>query len=115
MSTESRDEVLKVVGNVTGESKLQQNDDGISQDVTVRSSVGTLEDIKLLNPVKLSPYRSFPEIDQVESQYVLRIQKDRDDIRFALFEVDGKRWKREAIHKIRDYLIGNLDKVTVIA
>lgn len=115
--TKDRAAVLAQVGNVKDESRLQSEDDGISQNATVKTGVGTLADEKLKNPVKLAPFNSFPEIKQVECQYVLRMQKSpRGGVEFALFEAEGKRWELEAIHRIRDFLKDNLSKdISIIA
>ena len=38
-------------------------DDGVSQQVTVKTGVASLENAKVPNPVELAPYRTFPEVE----------------------------------------------------
>lgn len=55
------------------------------------------------NPVYLKPFRTFTEITQPESAFVLRM-RESGGIQVALFEADGGAWKNEAILAIKDYL-----------
>lgn len=108
--------VLSDAGNVVGEARLNQNDDGVTQQITVNSSIGRKSDKVLKNPVILAPYRTFPEITQIQSPFVFRMKKIQDECHFALFECDGEKWKLDAIHAIRDYLKEKLgDKASIIA
>ncbi|PKL35851.1 MAG: hypothetical protein CVV44_20245 [Spirochaetae bacterium HGW-Spirochaetae-1] len=111
-----RADVMKDAGKVAGESRLNQSDDGITQQVTVKESIGRMVDKPLMNPVQLAPYRTFPEIDQIVSPFVFRMKKTDMGIAFALFECDGDKWKLDAIHAIRNYLKEKLgDKASIIA
>ncbi|MEB9782308.1 hypothetical protein P4K16_30685, partial [Bacillus cereus] len=53
------------------------------------------------NPVQLSPYRTFVEVEQPESKFVFRM---REGARCGLFEADGGAWKLEAMNNIKEYL-----------
>ena len=65
--------------------------------------------------VRLSPYRTFREIEQPESQFLLRIRTDdRGNAEVALFEADGGVWRNEARLRIAEYLKEHI-KVSVIA
>lgn len=44
----------------------------------------------------LKPYRTFREMDQPESPFVLRVWKDNEGVRLAVFEADGGAWKIKA-------------------
>ncbi|WP_290779402.1 hypothetical protein [Exiguobacterium sp. UBA5002] len=110
--------ILKMVGNLKEDNVRGVGDDGISQAVTMKTGVATVADVKVVNPVTLAPYRTFIEVDQPESKFVLRMQNGP---RVALFEADGGAWKNEAIRNIEDYLMEALaeyneaDKLTIIA
>ncbi len=104
-------DVLKVVGNVSLNHNVEQKDDGYSQEVTARTGVARMANIDLPNPVTLVPRRTFPEIDQVSSQFVLRARQSGE---FALFQADGNLWKVQTIHEIRDYLVKNLENENVL-
>ena len=99
-------EVLKVVGNVRNELITTMKDDGISQKVTVSTSAANVENKIVPNPVTLAPYRTFPDVNQPESQFVLRMTGGEGDtgIRCALFEADGEQWKVEAMGNIKGWL-----------
>ena len=54
----------------------------------------------------LAPRRTFPEVDQPESPFVLLVKQSREGMmpEIALFEADGGLWKLTAIQNIKDYL-----------
>lgn len=110
--------ILKIVGNIKEDNVRTAGDDGISQAVTMKTGVATVADVKVVNPVTLAPHRTFVEVDQPESKFVLRMQNGP---RVALFEADGGAWKNEAIRNIEDYLMEALsefnetEKLTIIA
>ena len=53
--------------------------------------------------VTLKPFRTFREIEQPESEFILRYQ-NRNGIEAALFEGDGGCWKLDAILRIKEWL-----------
>lgn len=99
-------ELVKLLGSITEQNSAQVSDDGFSQNVVVRKGIA-LKDNKTINPiVKLRPYRTFAEIDQPESEFLLRLS---DGANVALYEADGGAWKLEARKRIADYLREALD------
>ena len=116
-------EVGKVVGNLSVEKGTNTSDDGISQRVTVRDGVVRVSDVVIKNPVYLRPFRTFCEIDQPESPFILRIRNSdgKGMPEIALYEADGGLWKHRAIQDIHAYLDKALDNlvnsgaVTIIA
>lgn len=100
--------LLKVVGNIKEEVIQNIGDDGISQAATIKTGVATVEDVKVPNPVILTPRRTFVEVEQPESQFVFRMQSGP---RCALFEADGGAWRNEAMLNIKKYLESNLEGV----
>lgn len=115
---EHRALVLKVVGNLKEETVSTVGDDGVSQQVTAKTGVATVENVVVPNPVALKPFRTFVEIEQPESEFVFRMKTGPSA---ALFEADGGAWKLTAIARIKDYLQSSLEveirngKVTIIA
>ncbi|MBW2596739.1 MAG: hypothetical protein JRC93_12375 [Deltaproteobacteria bacterium] len=97
-------EVLKVVGNVKDEHVTTMKDDGVSQRVTVNAGAANVENKIVPNPITLAPYRTFPDVDQPESQFVLRVRSEVGNIGCALFEADGDQWKMEAMRNIKGWL-----------
>ncbi|GEC93903.1 hypothetical protein [Brevibacillus brevis] len=110
--------VLKVIGNLKEETVSNVGDDGVSQQVTAKTGVATVENIVVPNPVSLKPFRTFVEIEQPESEFVFRMKSGPSA---ALFEADGGAWELTAIARIKEYLQGALEeeinsgKVTIIA
>lgn len=105
--------VSKTVQAATADTK----DDGITQHVTVKRGVsGALKEKGEIKPiVRLAPYRTFREIAQPESQFLLRIKTgDTGAVQAALFEADGGAWRNEARLQIAAYLKEHI-KVSVIA
>lgn len=109
--------VLQLFSNIKEEAIRVSQDDGISQTVTAKSGVARVEEVEVPNPVALRPYRTFLEIEQPTSPFVLRMRKDNNDVLMAaLFEADGGKWRLDAIKSIRDYLGGQLSEdVPIIA
>jgi hypothetical protein len=102
-----RGSVLKVVGNIKEEVVGQFDDDGVTQTVTAKAGIARVAEIPVPNPVSLSPYRTFAEVSQPTSPFVLRIKggvKDGVMPTCALFEADGGKWKLAAIENIARYL-----------
>lgn len=112
---ENTKSLLEFVGSVKNDSSAEQRDDGVSQKVTVKQGISMAAVAKVPSPVLLRPFRTFSEIEQPQSAFVLRLRKDeREGITAALFEADGAAWKHEAIQSIKDYLTGKLDGQPVI-
>jgi hypothetical protein len=110
--TDDRDALIKFVSKVTGTTEITQADDGAGQLVSVkRSATGALDDgAPAPAIVSLKPYRTFLEIDQPESEFLVRIKQGDDGLKVALFEVDGGRWKFDAVERIVEFLKDNIEE-----
>lgn len=111
------DYVALMVSKIVQADTADTDDDGITQHVTVKRGVsGALKEKGEIKPiVRLSPYRTFREIVQPESQFLLRIKtSDNGTVQAALFEADGGAWRNEARLRIAAYLKEHI-KVSVIA
>lgn len=115
---EDRAKLLSIVGNVKEEQVASFGDDGVTQQVTAKTGVATVGNVTIPNPVSLKPFRTFVEIEQPQSEFIFRMQTGPSA---ALFEADGGAWKLEAIQKIKQYLLSELDneieadRITIIA
>ena len=76
-------------------------DNGISQEVSVRTGAVLKEQQTVQPIVRLQPYRTFLEVEQPASDFLLRLDKEG---RPALYEADGGAWKLEAKRNIAAYL-----------
>ena len=65
---------------------------------------GSITRVTVKNPWVLAPYRTFREITQVASPFILRVRKGANGPELALFEADGGRWTLDAINQIAGYL-----------
>lgn len=103
-----RARVLRVLGNVTEKAEINVEDDGISQHVTTRAgTTGLKEESPVPNPVMLRPYRTFTEVAQVESPYLLRMRTGAQagqQTQVAFFEADGGGWELEAVQNVAAWL-----------
>lgn len=112
--TETLKEVLGVVSGLVVSADATVSDDGVSQEVKVRKGVSRVENMTIKNPILLAPIRSFTEIEQVESPYVLRV-KERDGMPVvAIFEAGGGAWKNTAVGRIKEWLAKDLPDVKIL-
>lgn len=109
--SEERAKVLSITGNVNSEKVQEHADDGVTQNVLVKAGIARVGQVAVPNPVYLAPYRTFPDIEQPTSPFVLRMrpgQREGDLPTAALFEADGTAWRLLALQAIRDYLVNAL-------
>lgn len=111
---EDLENVIKVVGNITDENVTNYNDDGVTQQVTAKTGIARVAEVALPPKIKLKPFRTFIEVEQPESEFLLRAKKGYEGITFALFEADGGAWKKQAINNITTYLSENLKDINNI-
>lgn len=112
--TEDRDLLLKYVSNISDDSSVKTLDDGTTQQVTAKTGITTVANVRLPNPATLKPYRTFQEVEQVESEFIFRIRKDNKGVECALFEADGGAWKIKCRSVVKEYLNQALDGVDSI-
>jgi hypothetical protein len=110
--------VLSYTSKLAGGTQIEGEDDGITQQVSVKRGVsGALKDKVSLKPiVKLSPYRTFREVEQPESEFLLRVRLDSNGVpSVALFEADGGAWINQATENIVQYIQSLVKDIPVIA
>jgi len=105
--------VCSTVGS--GEAVLVA-DDGISQEVTIKSGTVTRSSIHLpADGIPLVPWRTFRDATPVTSKFLLRMKGVKDSLpTIALFEIDAQ-WKRETVNSVAKWLTTELPGFTVIA
>lgn len=90
---EGVDYLLDLFSRMDINEKTASEDNGITQQVTVRQGI-SLKDVETVRPiVKLAPYRTFFEAEQPESEFLVRVDREGS---IGLFEADGGMWKRTA-------------------
>ena len=100
METDDLKVIQQVVGNLRDEAVQNYGDDGVSQSVTIRTGIATVGQVRVPSPAKLRPYRTFLEVEQPASLFILRM---REGGQCALFEADGGLWRETARQNIRNY------------
>ena len=92
--------LLDLLSRINKESGVSTSDNGVSQTVEARSGIA-LKSMESINPrVALAPYRTFLEVEQPVSEFLLRLDENG---RVGLFEADGGKWKLDAKANIYDY------------
>lgn len=109
IDTPAREELLKLASAVKNEATHTSDDDGYSQVANMKAGVTLTQEKKVKNLWKLKAMKTFPEIEQPEIQYILRLHKGRSEAPlFALYECDGKKWMVDATKMVRDYVVNQL-------
>lgn len=114
--SEERKRLLALLGNVKHEQVKTSTDDGVTQTVTARAGVTLVTDVAVPNPVTLSGFRTFRDITQPSSPFVVRVQGQSSGLpQVGLFEADGGAWRLTAIGRIHDWLVEALPDIAVLA
>ena len=103
--------VLQLARNLIEDNSEQTADDGISQRVTIKQGIQAVDSVVFKNPAYLRPLRTFTEIDQPVSPFVIRFKEGK---KAAIFEADGGKWKNVAVRTIGDYLRWQLSEQNVV-
>lgn len=99
------EKVTRVISTIKEERVTQSQDDGMAQQVTAKAGIAIVSEVEVPRVVTLKPFRTFREVEQPHSQFVLRLQAKQGQMpEIALFEADGGKWKLDAIEAIKDYL-----------
>jgi hypothetical protein len=115
---EDSQSVLNLVSRLTEASSRELKDNGLTQVTTVKKGLTQVAEIEVRNRVRLRPYRTFLEVgDQPESEFILRLRGGQDGAlpSVALFEADGGAWRRDAMAKVKDWLVERLPGMVVVA
>ena len=103
--------VLQLARNLVEDNSEQTADDGISQRVTVKQGIQAVDSVVFKNPAYLRPLRTFTEIEQPVSPFVIRFKEGKNA---AIFQADGGKWKNVAVRSIGDYLRWALSDQNVV-
>lgn len=103
-----RDAVVKFASSLQEEESVTLSDDGKSQNAVARTGIASLGQVKVPNPVLLAPCRTFPELAQPLSRFVLRVRRGAQ---LALFEAEDRQWELAAVHSAFEYLTEALSEL----
>lgn len=94
------DYLLDLLSRINKENGVTTSDNGVSQTVEARTGVSLKQMVNIRPRVSLAPYRTFLEVEQPVSEFLLRLN---DDGEVGLFEADGGMWQQEAKVNIASY------------
>lgn len=97
---EDTDYLLRLLSSISSESKVTSSDNGVTQTVEAKSGIALSQKVAVKPRVSLRPFRTFVEVAQPESEFLLRISGDG---KIGLYEADGGVWKLEATRNVAGY------------
>ena len=98
---EGTEYLLDLLSRISEDSSVTSTDNGVSQVVEVRKGVSLLNKVTVKPRVLLRPYRTFHEVEQPESEFLLRVG---EGAKVGLFEADGGMWKLQARNTVKAFL-----------
>ena len=107
---EGVDYLLDLLSRISKDSGVATTDNGVSQTVEARQGIALKATVQLRPRVPLRPFRTFQEVEQPESEFLLRMDEEGN---IGLFEADGGMWKLTARQTVKAFLEAKLaDLVT---
>ena len=114
--TPAVEKLIHAVSGLSYAESVKSTDDGVKNDINMTSQM-QYNNGKPDSIVTIRPYRTFPEVEQPESQFLVRIGHDGTTPTIRLVETDGGMWKIEALNNIKahlDLLVAE-NPITIIA
>lgn len=97
--TEDTVYALKLLSDITTGAKVTYNDNGIATSVVTKKGIDLQSNAAIRPIVSLKPYRTFQEVEQPASDFLIRVNE-----RGILFtEADGGMWRLAARKTIKEY------------
>ena len=93
--------LLSLISTINNEQGVKSEDNGVTQTITAKSGVSMLQTVAIKPRVLLQPFRTFREVPQPESEFILRLDEHGN---VGLYEADGGVWKMEAKDNILEFL-----------
>ena len=97
--------LLDLLSRITDEKSVSSKDNGVTQVVEARQGVALNAVVEVKPRILLRPFRTFLEVEQPESEFLLRVDANKG---IGFFEADGGVWQLEAKRNIADYFARNL-------
>ena len=108
--SEDRDYLLEMLASVSSQATVKSEDNGLGQQVSVNKGICNVQMQPIKSIVRLRPYRTFQEVEQPESEFLVRLSVDSEGgVRVALHEADGGMWRLDARRSIAEYLTNSLE------
>lgn len=108
VDTINKQRLIELVSSFVESEKLEVADNGISQTVVIEkgAAVKSKNSIEVNPFVRLAAYKTYVEVEQPETIYLLRVKQGNQ---IALFEADGGKWKLDAQKNVSSYLRNGLE------
>ena len=90
----------KLLSDISTGCKVTYNDNGVATNIVTQQGVSLQSKVQIRPLVNLRPYRTFQEIEQPASDFLIRI----NDRYISFIEADGGMWKLAARTTIKTYL-----------
>lgn len=97
---EGTEYLLNLLSRISEESNITSSDNGVTQRVEARQGIALNGMVDVKPRVSLQPFRTFLEVAQPESEFLLRVDKGKG---IGFFEADGGVWKLEAKRNVAKY------------
>lgn len=97
---------LKLLSDISTGAKITFNDNGIATTVVTKKGVDLQTNEAIRPIISLKPYRTFQEIEQPASEFLIRV----NDRGISFIEADGGMWKLKARETIKEYFDNALAK-----
>ena len=99
----------KLLSEISTGAKVTLNDNGVATSVVTQKGVALQSNEAIRPIVSLRPYRTFQEVVQPESPFLIRVNERR----IAFIEADGGMWKLKARETVKAFLEDKLsDEIT---
>ena len=100
--------LLGLLSRMSEQSQVDTHDNGVTQTVETVQGIALKANETIKPRVSLAPFRTFLEVEQPESEFLLRVSEDG---KIGLFEADGGVWKLEAKQNICQYFDKRLESL----
>lgn len=97
--------LLELISRIDINTGVSITDTGLTQSVVQKVGAALKDEVPIKPIIRLKPYRTFLEVDQPESEFLLRVTKSGS---IQLRDADGGAWMLEARRSIKEYLEGLL-------
>lgn len=92
--------VQKLLSEISTGAKITFNDNGVATTIVTKKGIDLQANETIRPIVSLRPYRTFQEVDQPESVFLIRINERG----ISFIEADGGMWKLKARETVKAFL-----------
>lgn len=105
---EGSEYLLDILSRMSNQAEVNTKDNGMTQQTTVKRGIALLG-TEIIRPiVPLRPYRTFQEVEQPESEFLVRIREGKTENEIGILGADGDMWILQARKNIKAYLESRL-------